>query len=143
MLELASFVTVILAMPAYTAIKVKLYCSSLFDHVDLTCIISIFSAVSKQKVELLLSLHRRCHRRCVNTVVQPITQKVLKVFTSNLEYSLIMTRCSCRTRGITLKAIFQELCPFLTKHFKQNDYPCVIIRVLVPHVVLLLEITVM
>ena len=40
----------------------------------------------------------------------------------NLEHLLIMTRCICKTRvGITMKAIILELCPFLTKHFKQND----------------------
>ena len=40
--------------------------------------------------------------------------KVLKVSTQHLEYLLIMTRCSCKTRGITLKSIVLKLCPFLT-----------------------------
>ena len=37
---------------------------------------------------------------------------------SNLEYLLFVTRCSCKTRDITLGAIFLELCLFLTKNFK-------------------------
>ena len=38
--------------------------------------------------------------------------KSIKVSTPNLEYLLIMTRCSCKTRGITLMLYFLELCPF-------------------------------
>ena len=56
-----------------------------------------------------------------------ITQKVLKVSKPNLEYFLIMTRCSCRTRGITLKAIVLELCRMMAPDR----------RALVPHTVLL------
>ena len=36
------------------------------------------------------------------------------VSTPNLKYLLNMTRCGRKTRGITLKAIFLELCPFLS-----------------------------
>ena len=52
-----------------------------------------------------------------------ITQKVLKVSTPNMEYLLILTRCSCKTRNITLKDIILELCPFLTKIFCRIWYP--------------------
>ena len=34
-----------------------------------------------------------------------------------------MTRCSCKTRGITLKAIVLEFLPFFTKNFKQKHGP--------------------
>ena len=40
--------------------------------------------------------------------------KSFKGINTKLEYLLIMTRCSCKTRDITLKAIVLELCPFLT-----------------------------
>ena len=30
---------------------------------------------------------------------------------------------SCKTRNITLKSLFLELCSFLTKDFMQNDGP--------------------
>ena len=59
--------------------------------------ISIF----KEKVKLLW---------LVDTLIQTIAQKVFKVSTPNLEYLLIMIKCSCKTRGITLKGIFLELC---------------------------------
>ena len=49
-----------------------------------------------------MARHNCCRAK---TLMLPITQKVLKVSTSNLEYLLIMTRCNCRTRGIILKAI--------------------------------------
>ena len=71
--------------------------------------------------------------------MQPITQKVVKISTPNLEYFLNMTRCSCKTRGITLKAILLELCHFLNKIFKQNDGPSQT-RALVLHVVLLFRL---
>ena len=45
-------------------------------------------------------------------------QNVLRVSTPNLKYLPIMTRCSCKAWGMTLKAIFLELCPFLTKNLK-------------------------
>ena len=57
---------------------------------------------------------------CKNFNVTNRTQKVFKV-TPNLEYLLIMTGCSCKTRSITLQAIVLELCPLLTRNFKQND----------------------
>ena len=40
----------------------------------------------------------------------PFLKKVLKVSPPNLEYLHIMTRCSCKTRGITLKTIVLEFC---------------------------------
>ena len=48
-------------------------------------------------------------------VVKFITQKVFNVSTPNLEYWLIMTRCSCIAKDINLIAIFLELCPFYQK----------------------------
>ena len=42
----------------------------------------------------------------------------LKVSTPDVEYLLIMTRCSCKTRCITLKAIVLEICSFVTKGFQ-------------------------
>ena len=79
-------------------------------------------SVTKKKVKLLWSLgRRRCHH--AKTVMLPITQKVLKISTPTLEYLLIMTRCSCKTKGIKLKAIVLKLWPFLTKDFKWNDGP--------------------
>ena len=56
-----------------------------------------------------------------------IIQKVFKVSTPNLEYLLIMTRCSFRTRGITLKAVLWELCPLLTLKFRKNCLLSIII----------------
>ena len=53
---------------------------------------------------------------------------------SRYHYLSIMTRCICKTRGIILKAIVLELCPFLTQNFK-NDAPDR--WVLVTHVMLL------
>ena len=82
------------------------------------------SSVSKKKSSYCdrcrrCPCRRYCHRRCrrrrrAKTLIQPITQKVLKISTPNWEYLLIMTKCSCKTRCITLKAIILELCPFLT-----------------------------
>ena len=74
-----------------------------------------------QHIYFQLTLCFECLRRA-KTLMQPITKKGLKVSTLNLAYLLIMTRCSCKTRDTTtLKAIFWELCPFLTQIFKQND----------------------
>ena len=38
-------------------------------------------------------------------------------FINDLEYLLIVIRYSCKARGITLKDIFLELCPFLSKNY--------------------------
>ena len=42
----------------------------------------------------------------------------LKNIKRNLEYLLFMTKSSCKTRDIFLKAILMELFPYLIKHFK-------------------------
>ena len=41
--------------------------------------------------------------------------KSIKGINTNLASLLIMTRCSCKAWGITLKAKVLKLCPFLTK----------------------------
>ena len=77
-----------------------------------------------------------CHAKIL---MQPIiTLKVLNISTPSLEYLLIMTRCSCKTRGISLNAVFLELSPFMTKNFKQ--IMAFGKRALVPHTVLLLTL---
>ena len=80
-------------------IDVKLYNEQLFHKVTW----SIFSlSVSKKKSSC-------CDRRRAKTLMKHFTQKVLMVSTPNLEYLLIMTRISCRTRGITLKATHLDI----------------------------------
>ena len=72
----------------------------LWTHFELTKIRS-----SLWSLRLLACLFRRKSWTIV------IARSMLS--TPNLEYLLIMTRCNCKTRDITLKAIFLELCPFL------------------------------
>ena len=62
---------------------------------------------------MLLLLSLLACRCCVG--IKGINTKLTK-------YLLIMKRCSCKTRGITLKAIFMELCPFKLI-FLMNDGP--------------------
>ena len=69
------------------------------------------SSVSRKDIELLWSLDR-CSSCCCCHAKSLCSPLLKKVSTRNL---LIMTRCSCKTRGITLKVIFLELYPFLTK----------------------------
>lgn len=55
------------------------------------------------------------------TLNKPITQKVLKIPTTKLDYFFIMKRCSCNTRTIILKATFLSYVPFnLNVFFGQN-----------------------
>ena len=82
----------------------------------LTCLFQRKSRAIVISVSSLLFL-------CKNFNVAHYSESIEGIRTPNLEYFLIMTRCSCKTRGITLTAIFLELCPFLTKNFKKNDGP--------------------
>ena len=36
-----------------------------------------------------------------------------------------MTRCSCKTRGITLKEIVLKLCPILTEEYQYSEIPII------------------
>ena len=64
----------------------------------------------EEKVELLWWLDHCCH---CHTKSMKLT-KSFKGINTNLEHLLVMTTCSCKTRGITLKAFILELCPFLS-----------------------------
>ena len=71
--------------------------STYHNHNNITFLACL---VSKEKVDLLRLLD--CHH-IAKTLIYPITQKVL---TPNLKYLLIMTRCRCITKALTLKANF-------------------------------------
>lgn len=75
-----------------------------------------------ENLERLCSLdpHHCCQEK--NIVLYRFPQKVLKIPTQYFEYLLITTRCSWKTRGIILHAIFLELCPFITWQNWQNSY---------------------
>ena len=104
-----------------------------FSTVVIVLAISMFyfsllcTALSLDELVLLARLFRRKSRAiviarsssllssssCKNFNVAHYS-KYTKISTPNLEYLLIMTKCRCRTRDITLKFVVLELCPLLT-----------------------------
>ena len=100
-------------------------CSSFF-HIRFKSRVSFFNTSTNFNMVLSPSDHvlARLFRRqtqaimivrpsslCKNVNVAHYSRNI-KDINAKLEYLLIMTRCSCKTRGITLKVIVVELCPF-------------------------------
>ena len=92
--------------------------------VFITCNLIYVQFLLHNAFSFLACLFRRKSQAIVIAILLPSCSpffKKLKISTPNLEYLLLMTRCSCKTRGITMKTTVLELCPFLTKNFKQKQ----------------------
>ena len=74
-------------------------------------IFSSFLACLFQRKSRAVVIARSSSSLCKNFNIAHYSKRIKCI---NIEYLLIMTRCSCMTRGITLKAIFLELCPFFS-----------------------------
>ena len=94
-------------------LNIKFYYFLLFIFILRLSFLACLFQRKSQAIVIMLNRYSCC---CRGRCVWPITQKVLKVLAPKLEL-FIITRCSCKTKGITLNAIFLELCPYLIKKF--------------------------
>ena len=76
------------------------------SYIDITGFSHYFLICFEEKVKLLLMPDRHCCHHS-KTSMYPIIK-----WLPGINTKLKMTRGSCKTRGITLKGIFLELCPF-------------------------------